>query len=310
MGEWVVWGVLLVGAAGAGKSRLRIEFVRRVPPEVECWSGRGDPMRSGSPFGLLAAAVRRAAGVQDGAPAEQKWARLRARVERHVPNADVHRVAEFIGEMVGAPSAEEPSTQLRAARYDATLMGDQTQRAWLELVAGECAAHPLLLVLEDLQWGDAPSIRLVDAALRVLPDQPLFVVALARPEVFDVFPRLWDERVHEVRVGELGKRACETLVRQIRGDDTALEHVARLVERSAGNAFYLEELVRAAAAGLDDLPGTVLAMVQARLEALGAEARRVLRAASVFGEIFWSGGVPALLGEEGDAGQVAHCLGA
>ena len=50
------------------------------------------------------------------------------------------------------------------------------------------------------------------------------------------------------------------------------------------------------------LPETVLTMVQARLEALEPEARRVLRAASVFGQTFWRGGVVALLaGEDSDA---------
>ncbi|WP_437602171.1 hypothetical protein WMF28_11110 [Sorangium sp. So ce590] len=44
------------------------------------------------------------------------------------------------------------------------------------------------------------------------------------------------------------------------------------------------------------LPETVLAMVQARLAALDGEARKVLRAASVFGDVFWRGGVAALLG--------------
>src|SRR5262249_11142675 len=44
------------------------------------------------------------------------------------------------------------------------------------------------------------------------------------------------------------------------------------------------------------LPDTVLAMLQTRLEALPAEARRILRAASVFGEVFWAGGVGALAG--------------
>src|SRR6185437_9590627 len=43
-------------------------------------------------------------------------------------------------------------------------------------------------------------------------------------------------------------------------------------------------------------PPTLLAMVQARIEALSSEARRVLRAASVFGERFWPGGVATLLG--------------
>ena len=46
----------------------------------------------------------------------------------------------------------------------------------------------------------------------------------------------------------------------------------------------------------ETLPETVLAMVEARLEALAPEARRVLRAASVFGQVFWRGGVAALLG--------------
>jgi tetratricopeptide (TPR) repeat protein len=50
------------------------------------------------------------------------------------------------------------------------------------------------------------------------------------------------------------------------------------------------------------MPDTVLAMVAARLEGLEPEARRVLRAASVFGQLFWSGGVEALLGD--DAAQV------
>ena len=70
-----------------------------------------------------------------------------------------------------------------------------------------------------------------------------------------------------------------------------------LVERADGNAFYLEELIRAAAAGrADALPDSVLAMVQARLDAEGADGKRVLRAASVFGERFSRAGVAALLG--------------
>ena len=73
--------------------------------------------------------------------------------------------------------------------------------------------------------------------------------------------------------------------------------VARIVDHAGGNAFYLEELVRAVADGHEELPPTVLAMVQARLGALDAETRRVLRAASVFGSTFWRAGVTALLGE-------------
>jgi len=70
-----------------------------------------------------------------------------------------------------------------------------------------------------------------------------------------------------------------------------------VVEQAAGHPFYLEELIRAAAEGHGNVPpGTVLAMVQARLEALSPAARRMLRAGSIFGDAFWIGGVRALLG--------------
>ncbi len=76
--------------------------------------------------------------------------------------------------------------------------------------------------------------------------------------------------------------------------------MARLVERADGNAFYLEELIRATAAGrVDSLPDSVLAMVQARLDAEGADGKRVLRAAAIFGERFSRAGLAALLGGGG-----------
>jgi tetratricopeptide (TPR) repeat protein len=73
--------------------------------------------------------------------------------------------------------------------------------------------------------------------------------------------------------------------------------IARIFERSAGNAFFLEELVRAEAEGRGgELPDTVLAVMQSRLATLDPEARRVLRAGSLFGEVFWRGAVAPLLG--------------
>src|SRR4051812_49665619 len=61
--------------------------------------------------------------------------------------------------------------------------------------------------------------------------------------------------------------------------------------RAGGNAFFLEELIRWAAEGRAGLPDSVLGTVEARLQTLAPEARRALRAASVFGDVFWVGGV-------------------
>src|SRR5262249_55955681 len=121
---------------------------------------------------------------------------------------------------------------------------------------------------------------------------------VGRPEVHEIFPDLWTGRgVQEIHLPRLPRRAGERLVREALGAAAGAEVVRDLVERADGNALYLEELIRAVAQGSGAaLPETVLAMVQARLSTLGAEERRALRAASVFGQTFSARGVEALLG--------------
>src|SRR5262249_41035801 len=114
---------------------------------------------------------------------------------------------------------------------------------------------------------------------------------------------LWANRgMEQLRLRELTRKASIRLVQAALGDSVSEETTHKLSDLAGGNAFYLEELIRAEAAGLGrELPGTVVAMAQARLERLDPAARRVLRAASVFGDAFWPGGVSALLGGDGGA---------
>jgi tetratricopeptide (TPR) repeat protein len=141
-------------------------------------------------------------------------------------------------------------------------------------------------------------VQYLDRALRDLAEKPLFVLALARPEVSELFLGLWARcRMHEMRLKELNRKAIERLVRHVLGDKASPETNEQLARLSEGNAFYLEELIRWAAEGQGDhLPETVVAMVQSRLGALDDESRRLLRAASIFGEVFWTGAVAVLLG--------------
>jgi tetratricopeptide (TPR) repeat protein len=310
---------LVTAAAGMGKSRLGAELVRRAQdrhPAVAIWSGRGDSLRAGSTLDLLAQALRGTLGISEGEPLPLRRDKIRARVAEHVGPGDQRRVAEFLAELVGAPSpgGDDGSAQLKAARQDAQLMSEQMRKAWLDFLQAEATAHPILLVLEDLHWGDFGTVRFIDTALRDCRKHPWMVLALARPEVFEVFPRLWADRQHvqEIRLKDLGRKAGERLVRQVLGDHVGTETVEHLVRQAGGNAFYLEELIRAVAEGKDKatpLPGTVLAMVETRLGRLPFEARRVLRAASVFGEVCWEGGVVTLLGGAMAAAMVSEWLG-
>jgi serine/threonine protein kinase len=302
--------VLVVASPGQGKTRLCHEWLRRTEANTDpplMLVGRADPVR-GAAGGLLAQALRPALGVAEAAaPAEARDA-LFAAVSRRVSTADARRVAEMLGELCGVPFPDDSRVVLRAARNDPSTMADQVERAWLVWLRATCAARTVVIVLEDLHWGDERTVSLVEAALRDLTEGALLVLALARPEVDERFPELWAGRAQRLVLGPLGRKPSERLAREALGGTADPVVIERIVQLSEGNPLFLEELVRAAAKGSErEAPvaplchdreelGTLLAMLQARIERLVPDERRVLRAASILGERFREGDVGALLG--------------
>lgn len=302
--EEVARAALVTGPPGAGKSRLRYEFVhrlaRRDPPAL-VWIARTDPMRAGSPLDSIAQLVRAAT---DADPDDLDAARQRLR-----DAATNDEAAAFLGELCAVPFDDADLPRLAAARRDARLMGDQMLAAWLALLRSASDKAPLVLVLEDLQWADAQTIRYVDVALRELSSARLMVLALARPEVHETFRGAWSERhVQEIRLGPLSKRAAERLARSVLGDVDAAT-IEQILRHAEGNALYLEETIRAAASsGLEAAPSSVLAMMQARLSAMDAGARRVIAVASLLGEAFHAHDVEHLAGAAGAPGALLQSL--
>src|SRR5204863_394995 len=97
-------------------------------------AGRRSPAPAGAEEG---------ADIREGEPREGRQQKLRARGARHVLPRDVARVTWFLGELAGVPFSEKESVELRAARHDPVLMGDQMRRAFDDLLLAECASQPL-----------------------------------------------------------------------------------------------------------------------------------------------------------------------
>ncbi len=107
-----------------------------------------------------------------------------------------------------------------------------------------------------------------------------------------------DRDLARVTLGRLLPRVARALVeRELAGHASDADAVERILARGDGNPLYLEELARAVREGSTELPTSVLAMVEARLEVLPSETRRVARAASVFGMRAPEAGVRALVGQ-------------
>ena len=242
--------------------------------------------------------MRSAFELTEATPEEEASRRIRTELDRTldlVPVEERLRIAEFLGELLGVKHPDRPSFPLQAAREDAGVMAEWLLRSFKEWLEALARAGPVLIVLDNLHWVDAASLALwLDEVLRAHSEAPLGVLGLGRPELrerIEPFP----EQQEIVLMG-LRRRPAEDLLRAALPAATDAQ-LRRLVEQSGGNAFYLEELARHFASGASDLPPTVLAMVQARLEELDPAERAVLRAASVFGERFWLGGVEAILAE-------------
>ena len=306
--------LLIIAPAGTGKSRLRHEFLRRLERREQpmlVLLGRADPMTMGSAYGLVGQALRQLCNVVEAEPLEARREKLSRRVSRYLLPGDMKDIVAFLGELCGVPFPAEDNARLRAAREDPRVMSTRVAGAMVAFLRAELSQGPVLLVLEDLHWSDSSTVKLVEDVLGELAEAPLMVLGLARPEVKEHFPGLWARFVQEVPLRSLSQKASARLVHEVLGAQVPAAVVERLVEQSAGNALFLEELIRGLAEGHgEQTPGTVLAMLQSRLQRLDPALRRALLAASIFGRTFWAGGVRALheRTEELAAGEVERSL--
>ena len=306
--------VIVLGEAGAGKSRLRHELAqtfREQRSDVQVVVGRGDPVRTNSAFSLAGSALRSAVGISSGEPLEKSQERLLTFLGQYLSGEEKRLTAEILGEIVGAPFPDAGRARLHAARTNATLMAQLVEDAFLQFIKPLTEKTPLLLVLEELNWADAASLKLVGAALEKLHGYRFAVLGLAPPDLENQLPGLWARRdMQRVYLNALHQADAERLVRFVLGAKADDSIVRFIVNHGEGNAFYLEELCRAEQQGRGGVvPPSIRHMVGARIDspALNEHARTVLRAASVFGHSAWESGIRKLIdGDNGGATVSLH----
>jgi serine/threonine protein kinase/tetratricopeptide (TPR) repeat protein len=288
---------LLLGPLGAGKSRLAYELRNKskvLYPQALLWSAKGDLVSGGAPYRLLRQLFVYASGLSldKSSPSTlHAWESWLSREGVLSPEA-----LAFLGELLGLTFEAPESLPLQAARQDPLLMTEQVKQTFLRWISQRCQKRPLFLLLDDLHWADAPSLSLLEAAAQKLVDRPLWIIGMARPEIKE--SAVWSSGViRESVLSPLSREACVTLVQRSTPQPLSSEQLEQIVTQAEGNAFYLEELLRAAISGQGALPQTLLAVLQARIEQLPEEPRRLLRAGSILGLSFSQGAIEALLSD-------------
>ncbi len=281
--------VIVSGEAGAGKTRLASEFIKR-HPDALVLAGRSTAYGTQVALSPLASAIGEIAGITPGSATPSGRRRIQALAERVATVDDARRVTRGLSLLFGLDERGEG----RGSRGTEDAL--DAARTVLEGLARE---RPVVVLLDDLHWAD-PAVVDALGSFRSHPwSGPLLLVGITRSESLhrlraqtrvelDAIP---DDAMGELASLALGRKAFTPALRSV-------------VTRAGGNPLFLEEslsmLVEAGglvstASGwivadpqmLERVPTTVRAMIAARLDGLPPDEKRVLQCASVSGELTW-----------------------
>lgn len=251
--------LLITGEPGVGKTRLAEEAVARA-------QARG-----------FEVAVGRCAAIE-GAPAFWPWTTLLERLTAALPAVP----ADVRDDLPGAGMGERADPE--GARFRA-------YRATAEVLSAASARGPVAIALDDLQWADHSSLRLLAYLAEVLIEGPVLMICTARETASDA--TLTDTFAALSRRGAVRLALTGLDLGELAGlvpREVASPQILRVLrDRTGGNPFFVTELVRLMIGGADPreaLPLGVKDVVLGRVGRLPAATGELLRVAAVAGREF------------------------
>jgi adenylate cyclase len=291
-GEATALGV--VAEPGIGKSRLYHEFVQRCRSEgTEVFQAQGQAHGKSIPFMPILQMLRAFFGIEDS-DAEQT-AREKIAGRALLLDAAFADDLPLLFDFLGVPDPDRPVPQMSPEARQRAL-GD----VLCKLVGNPSRRKTLMLVFEDLHWVDEGSQTMLRGLIEGFGGTRTLVLANYRPE----YTPPWAENScwRALELAPLRQEDTRELLRDLAGDDPSLDGLDEPIhERTGGNPFFIEEIVRELAESgylggehgayrlsrpIEDagVPVTVQAVLAARIDRLEPEAKQLLQVASVLGK--------------------------
>ena len=200
-------------------------------------------------------------------------------------------VVEVVKQIAALPTDPAAASVLRSllGESEQATSADEIAWAFRRLVEEQA---PLVVCLDDIQWGEETFLDLVEAtALLLSVGAPILLLCMARPELLERRPA-WPG---VMRLDPLTADEADRLI----SDDVSGELRERIARAAGGNPLFISEMLAMARERADvEVPPTLKALLTARLDQLDGPERRVLERGSVEGELFHRGAVQALAPEE------------
>jgi class 3 adenylate cyclase/tetratricopeptide (TPR) repeat protein len=291
-GEASALGV--VAEPGIGKSRLYHEFVQRCRSEgTEVFEAQGQAHGKSIPFMPILQMLRAFFGIGDSDP--EQLAREKIAGRALLLDTSFADDLPLLFDFLGVPDPDRPAAQMSPEARQRSLA-----EVLCRLVGNPTRKKTLMLVFEDLHWFDEGSQAMLSGLVAGFGGTKTLVLANYRPE----YAPPWDENPcwQAIELVPLRRDDTRELLRDLAGEDPSLDGLDEPIhERTGGNPFFIEEIVRELAeAGhlegergayrlarpIEDagVPVTVQAVLAARIDRLPADAKQLLQVASVLGK--------------------------
>jgi class 3 adenylate cyclase/tetratricopeptide (TPR) repeat protein len=297
----------ILAEAGLGKSRL-VSEARAATSESALWvEGRALSYAEGISYWAVRSVLDHLVGVnQDATPLEVSMA-LRNFTEHYLGEKSKD-VFPYLARLRDVPMDAESESMLKDLLPQA--LQNRMHTAFADLIRAVADARPLVLVWEDLHWADHSSLGLIETLLALTEDLPLFLILVFRPNE----GRTWEwhqkilahmgERYRVLELTPLTQADSALLVENLLKIENMPEATRQLIlNKSEGNPFFLEELLRSLidtgmvlleenravatqAISQLEVPDTLQGVIAARIDRLPSEDKYTLQTASVIGRVF------------------------
>ncbi|MBM4445157.1 MAG: guanylate cyclase [Chloroflexi bacterium] len=293
-GSGQVVGIL--GEAGVGKSRLLLELRRSLQSDNHTYL-EGHCLHYGSamPYLPLLDVLRSYFGLKEG---EREFL-VRKRLEEKTSSVDpkLKAILPPLQELLSLKVEDEAYLKLEPQKKREKIF-----EAMRDLLVVESQRKPLLLAIDDFQWTDRTSEEFLSYFIGHLPNTPILLLLLYRPE----YTHQWGSRscYSQIRVDELPARSSADLVRAMLEEGEVAPELRELIlNRAAGNPLFMEEfthtLLENGSIKKKDsqyvlsrkpseihVPDTIQGIIAARMDRLDENLKRIMQVASVIGRDF------------------------
>jgi class 3 adenylate cyclase len=172
--------------------------------------------------------------------------------------------------------------------------------AFRKLLEARAAERPVVVVFDDLHWGQPAFLDLVEHVADLSRDAPILLLCMARPELLDLRPAWGGGKLNATNVllEPLAPEETSALIGAL-ADGVADDLRVKILDAAGGNPLFVEEMLAMAEEGGEvAVPPTIQALLAARLDQLDPGERGVLERGAVEGQVFHRGAVAALAPEE------------